>query len=47
MGSFGEVFSSIWGVLTGSTPALFAIFALLGVLLGWGIYQLYCFIAGI
>jgi len=47
MGSFGEVFSSIWGALIGSNSALFAIFALLAVLVGWGIYYLYCWIAGI
>ena len=41
--SFVSVLSGAFGALLSSPSALFAIFALVGVLLGYGIYQLLCY----
>ena len=43
MGSFGSVLSGIFGTLFTNPASLFAILALVGVLLGYGIYQLLCY----
>ena len=40
MGSFGEVLSDIFGNLFGTSSILFAILAVIGVVVGYGIYQL-------
>lgn len=42
--SIANVFMSMFGNLAGSPGIIFALFAVIGVLLGYGIYQLLCLI---
>ena len=43
--SFLNVFSEMFGTLFSNPIALFAIFAMVGVLVGYGIYQLGCYLS--